>query len=80
MKSYFGGRNLLLGCALGGVPLVSVLTVEGLAGGREPTAVANEPAPEQPAFMQVNTSNPGQQGLQDQRVDDTTGQSGAQQL
>ncbi|RSY76299.1 hypothetical protein DAH66_22050 [Sphingomonas koreensis] len=82
MKSYLDGKKLLLGGALGGLVLVSVMAVEGLAGGREPGTVANEPVPEQQAFMQVNTSGPGQQDQQGQQgrpVDDTTGQGGAQQ-
>ena len=78
MKSYFGGKKLLLGCALGGAALVSVLAMEGLAGGREPAMVAAEPAPEQQVFMPVNASGPGQD-QQGQPVDATTGQSGAQQ-
>lgn len=76
MKSYLDGKKLLLGCALGGVALVSILAVEGFAGGREPATATNEPAPKQQAFMQINSSGSGQQG---QPVDDTTGQSGAQQ-
>ena len=75
MKSDFGGKKLLLGCALSGVALVSILSVEGLAGGREPTTVANEPAPGEQAFLPVSTSDPGQQG---QWVDESTGQDGAQ--
>ena len=78
MKSYFGGKKLLLGCALGGAALVSVLAMEGLAGGREPAMAAAEPAPEQQVFMPVNASGPGQD-QQGQPVDATTGQSGAQQ-
>lgn len=78
MKSYFGGKKLLLGCALGGAALVSVLTVEGMAGGREPAMAANEPAPVQQEVMPTNTSEPGQQDQRSQWVDDTTGQDGAQ--
>ncbi len=76
MKGYFSGTKLLLGCALGGAALVSVLTAEGLAGGREPAMAAAKPAPEQQASTPVNNGDQGQQG---QWVDDTTGQNGAQQ-